>query len=132
MILQKISSYNPNSYSTSQINIDKETTFGEGVSPSSNNSEEKEKRAKQYVKSVYTKGFLTGAASIVLIGAADWAINHFGEKAYDKITDKKSDTDLADLIKNEKKEIEKVTLPNGDEYIPILSTLKKIVGKLKK
>jgi len=90
-------------------------------------SDEKRDEIKKQVKKVYNKGFFTGAALTALLCIGDYFLEHFiDNKKSDKIVDS---LDFS-CFENEK-EIKNVAKKAQEIRIPFISTIKKLLSRIK-
>lgn len=132
MVLSSVSGISSNYSNLKSVNSNPEYKINSGSSDSTSfkgeASDEKREEIKKQVKKVYNKGFLTGAALTALLCIGDYFLEHF-------IANKKSDkiVDSLDFSCFENgKEIKNTTKAASEMRIPFISTIKKLIGRIKK
>lgn len=91
------------------------------------NIEEKKEAIRKEVKKIYNKGVITGVILTIMVGMADYATDYFLDKHYNK----KFDEELSRLSGDAKK-VKELERPAKEAYIPLISIIKKLFGKIKK
>lgn len=92
-----------------------------------NTVEEKKRAVRKEVKKIYHKGVITGVILTIMVGITDCAADYFLYKHYNK----KFEEELSHLSGDAKKAKE-LERPAKEAYIPLISIIKKLFGKIKK